>query len=148
MPTRWTTRQRRRPRRYLLCVLPQAALGQHVETLQCVKSAATIAADFNDDEMVFTFAERRYRVRGLPRNLSPETLKLNLLLVAVGEAYHVDTLDLYSAKGSGHNPLQAAKELGVREEVIKHDLGRILSKLEATLGKLMKNARINKNRVP
>lgn len=135
---------------------PQAAPGQHVETVECVKpapaieavpvtpsesaglaaspvavpAAAAIAADIKDDEVVFTFAERRYRVRGLPKNLSPETLKINLL-VAVGESYHVDTLDLYSAKGRRHYLLQAAKELGVRDDVIKHDLGRILLKLEA-----------------
>ncbi|WP_426194232.1 hypothetical protein [Massilia sp. DWR3-1-1] len=117
-------------------VAPQAAPGQHVETVECVKpapaidaapvapsesaglaaspvavpAAAAIAADIKDDEVVFTFAERRYRVRGLPKNLSPETLKINLL-VAVGEAYHVDTLDLYSAKCRGHYLLQAAREL-------------------------------------
>ncbi|CUI05593.1 DNA primase [Janthinobacterium sp. CG23_2] len=46
--------------------------------------------------MVFTFGDRRYRVRGLPKNLSPETLKINLL-VSCKDAYFVDTLDLYSA---------------------------------------------------
>jgi DNA primase len=92
-----------------------------------------------DDEVVFTFAERRYRVRGLPKNLSPESLKINLL-VAVGESYHVDTLDLYSAKGRGHYLLQAAKELGVRDDVIKHDLGRILLKLEALQDERIKAA--------
>jgi DNA primase len=93
-------------------------------------ASSTIATDVKDDEVVFTFGERRYRVRGLPKNLSPETLKVNLL-VAVGERFHVDTLDLYSAKGRGHYLQQAAKELGVRDDVIKHDLGRILLKLEA-----------------
>jgi len=37
----------------------------------------------------------------------------------------------YSAKGRAHYLQQAAKELGVRDDVIKHDLGRILLKLEA-----------------
>jgi DNA primase len=130
---------------------PQAAPGQHVETMECatgapaiaaapvpclaaspvaVPAAETIAAEIKDDEVVFTFAERRYRVRGLPKNLSPETLKINLL-VSCGDAFHVDTLDLYSAKGRAHYLQQAAKELGVRDDVIKHDLGRILLKLEA-----------------
>lgn len=122
---------------------PQAP-GQHVEEAKCSTAAtmpslaaspaaapaAETAAEIKDDEVVFTFAERRYRVRGLPKNLSPETLKINLL-VSSGEAFHVDTLDLYSAKGRAHYLQQAAKELGVRDDVVKHDLGRILLKLEA-----------------
>jgi DNA primase len=153
--------------------VPQAAPGQHVETVACataapviaaapvppsesaglaaspvaVPAAAAIAADIKDDEVVFTFAERRYRVRGLPKNLSPETLKINLL-VAAGEAYHVDTLDLYSAKGRGHYLLQAAKELGVRDDVIKHDLGRILLKLEALQDERIKAATTTAPAVP
>ncbi|WP_426194221.1 CHC2 zinc finger domain-containing protein [Massilia sp. DWR3-1-1] len=102
-------------------------------------AAATIAADVKEDEVVFTFAERRYRVRGLPKNLSPETLKVNLL-VATGDVFHVDSLDLYSAKGRGHYLQQAAKELNVREDLIKHDLGRILLKLEALQDERIKAA--------
>lgn len=108
-------------------------------------AAPTVATDgsadfvITGDEVVFTFGERRYRVRGLPKNLSPETLKINLL-VAVGASFHVDTLDLYSAKGRGHYLLQAAKELGVRDDVIKHDLGRILLKLEALQDERIKAA--------
>ena len=122
---------------------PQAP--EYVETVECVDAAPVSApslaaspavapatepaAEVKDDEVVFTFAERRYRVRGLPKNLSPETLKINLL-ASNGEAFHVDTLDLYSAKGRAHYLQQAAKELGVRDDVVKHDLGRILLKLE------------------
>jgi len=104
-----------------------------------VPAAATIAADVKEDEVVFIFAERRYRVRGLPKNLSPETLKVNLL-VATGDVFHVDSLDLYSAKGRGHYLQQAAKELNVREDLIKHDLGRILLKLEALQDERIKAA--------
>ena len=43
--------------------------------------------------------ERRYRVRGLAKNLSYELLKVNVLVSGKtprGEsAFHVDTLDLY-----------------------------------------------------
>lgn len=125
---------------------PQATAGLDVEAVECLDAAPVsapslaaspaiapateTAAEIKDDEVVFTFAERRYRVRGLPKNLSPETLKINLL-VSSGEAFHVDTLDLYSAKGRAHYLQQAAKELSVREDVVKHDLGRILLKLEA-----------------
>ncbi|WP_426107481.1 CHC2 zinc finger domain-containing protein, partial [Massilia sp. TSP1-1-2] len=148
---------------------PQAP-GQHPEAVECetpapapalaiapvpalaaspaaAPASSTIAADVKADEVVFTFAERRYRVRGLPKNLAPETLKINLL-VAVGERFHVDTLDLYSAKGRGHYLQQAAKELGVRDEVIKHDLGRILLKLEALQDERIKAATTTAPAVP
>jgi len=49
------------------------------------------------DELVVSYGERRYRVRGLAKNLSYETLKINLH-IAQGEAYYVDTFDLYSAR--------------------------------------------------
>jgi hypothetical protein len=60
----------------------------------------------------------------------------------------VDTLDLYSAKGRGHYLLQAARELGVRDEVIKHDLGRILLKLEALQDERIKAATTTAPAVP
>jgi DNA primase len=123
-------------------VLPLAASPAAAPAL-----AITTDADVKDDEVVFTFGERRYRVRGLPKNLSPETLKINLL-VAAGESFHVDTLDLYSAKGRAHYQLQAAKELSVRDDVIKHDLGRILLKLEALQDERIKAATTSAQAVP
>lgn len=87
-------------------------------------------AQVSDDEVVMSFGERRYRVRGLAKNLSYETLKVNVL-VNKAEAYHVDSFDLYAARARGHYIAQAAKELAVREDVVKLDLGRVLLKLEA-----------------
>lgn len=84
----------------------------------------------NGDEVVMHFGERRYRVRGLAKNLSYETLKLNVL-VSLSEAYYVDTFDLYAARSRTQYVLQAAKELAIREELIKLDLGKLLLKLEA-----------------
>lgn len=137
---------------------PQDAPGRHVETMECAPAAAiaaalplaaspvaapanaaTVDADIKGDEVVFTFGERRYRVRGLPKNLSPETLKVNLL-VSSGEPYYVDTLDLYNAKNRSQYLLHAARELGVRDDIIKHDLGRILLKLEAVQDERIKAA--------
>jgi len=91
--------------------------------------AADILAEVSDDEIVMSFGDRRYRVRGLAKNLSAEVLKVNAL-VSCGEAYHVDSFDLYAAKARAHYIGQAAKELACREDVIKLDLGRILLKLE------------------
>ncbi len=88
-----------------------------------------IAAEVKDAEVVMSFGERRYRIRGLAKNLSYELMKVNVL-VAQGEAFHVDTLDLYAAKQRASYIAQAAIELRVSEETIKTDLGRVLLKLE------------------
>jgi hypothetical protein len=78
--------------------------------------------------------ERRYRIRGLHKNLSYELMKVNVLLsgkTTRGEsAFHVDTLDLYSARQRSGFTKQAAEELGIKEEVLRRDLGRVLMKLE------------------
>ena len=92
-------------------------------------SATDIAAEVTDDEVIVSFGDRRYRVRGLAKNLSAEVLKVNVL-VSRGEAYHVDSFDLYAARARAHYIAQAAKELACREDVIKLDLGRVLLKLE------------------
>jgi hypothetical protein len=101
--------------------------------------AADIAAEVSDDEVVMTIGDRRYRVRGLAKNLSAEVLKVNVL-VSRGEAYHVDSLDLYAARARAHYLTQAAKELACREDLIKLDLGRILLKLEALQAERIKAA--------
>jgi DNA primase catalytic core len=88
--------------------------------------------------------ERRYRIRGLNKNLSYELLKVNVLLsgrTPRGEsAFHVDTLDLYSARQRSGFTKQAAEELGVKEEVIRRDLGRVLLKLEELQDEQIKQA--------
>ena len=48
-----------------------------------------------DEEIVIVLGDRRYRVRGLKKNLAFDVmLKVNVL-IARGESFHVDTLDLY-----------------------------------------------------
>ena len=59
--------------------------------------AADDPAQVSEDEVVMSFGERRYRVRGLSKNLSYETLKVNVL-VSKGEgtqmSYYVDSFEL------------------------------------------------------
>lgn len=88
-------------------------------------------------EVTLTLGEgrdaRRWRVRGLAKNLSVDVLKVNLMVShagAEGEVFHVDTLDLYSAKARGHYMAQAAQETGLALPVLKADLGRVLLALE------------------
>ncbi len=87
-------------------------------------------AAVGENEVVLAFGERRYRVRGLARNLAYDVLKVNVL-ASCGEAFHVDTLDLYNARARASYIVQAALELRVAEDVVKTDLGRVLLKLEA-----------------
>ena len=88
-----------------------------------------IHATVTDSEIVLTFTDRRYRVRGLQKNLSYAALKVNLL-VSLGEPFFVDTLDLYAARARASFITQAAIELRVSEDILKTDLGRVLLKLE------------------
>ena len=87
---------------------------------------------------------RAWRVRGLEKNLSPDTLKVNvriaigLLSSADGGAFHVDTLDLYNAKQRGHFAAQASAETGVDERALKTDLGRVLMALESVQDEAIK----------
>jgi hypothetical protein len=81
------------------------------------------------DEVVLSIGDRRYRVRGLEKNLAYDVLRINLL-AGRGEGFHVDTLDLYTARQRAAYVKQAAEELGLEEEVVKKDLGKVLSKLE------------------
>jgi len=88
-------------------------------------------AEVKDNEVVITLAGRRYRIRGLAKNMSYEQLRVNVLVSCPGaDAFHVDTFDLYSARQRTLFVKQAASELGVKPEEVKQDLGRVLLKLE------------------
>jgi DNA primase catalytic core len=90
--------------------------------------------EMRGDDIFLMQGDRRYRIRGLNKNMSYELLKVNVLVsgrTPRGEsAFHVDTLDLYSARQRGVFTKQAAEELGLKEEVVRRDLGRVLLKLE------------------
>lgn len=92
--------------------------------------APDIEAQVSDSEVVIPLGDRRYRIRGLSKNLGVELLKVNVL-VSRGEAFYVDTLDLYAAKQRSSYITHAAIELQVKEDILKTDLGRVLLKLEA-----------------
>ncbi len=88
------------------------------------------------EELVITLGDRRYRIRGLDKNQNYAQLKINLLVSrpafdGAGEAVHVDTLDCYQSRPRSVFIKQAAIELGLKEDVIKHDVGKILLKLES-----------------
>ncbi len=92
--------------------------------------AVDVPAEVKTEEVLITLGDRRYRVRGLARNLSYELLRVNLLASRGEAAFHVDTLDLYSARQRTVYIKQAAVEMAVKEDLVKRDLGRVLLKLE------------------
>jgi DNA primase catalytic core len=81
------------------------------------------------DEITITREDRRYRVRGLQKNLSAEVLKVNVL-VSRQEDFHVDTLDLQVDRQRAAFIKRAADELGLKEDIIRKDVGQVFLTLE------------------
>ncbi|MEM6932478.1 MAG: CHC2 zinc finger domain-containing protein [Pseudomonadota bacterium] len=87
-------------------------------------------------EVTVQLGDRLWRARGLARNPSPESMKINLM-VRRGEAFHVDGLDLLSAKARGAFVAEAAKELGLPADAVKRDIGQVLLALEGVQEELL-----------
>ena len=68
-------------------------------------------------------------MRGLGKNLAFDVLRVNLR-VRVGDAYHIDTLDLYQAKARTVFINAAAEAVQQKPETIAKDVGRLLLTLE------------------
>lgn len=81
-----------------------------------------------EEELFITLGDRVYRVRGLDKNPAGE-LKIQLLAKR-DDHFHMDKLDLTSSKQRQVFINQASAELGVKDEVIKKDLGKVLLALE------------------
>ena len=127
--------------------VPEAAQGPWVEVVQR-EAGREVHIRFGEGP-----AARAWRVRGLEKNLSPDTLKVNVRFAigllsgansggggAVGDggSFHVDTLDLYNAKQRGHYCAQASAETGIDERTLKADLGRVLMALETVQDEAIK----------
>ena len=92
--------------------------------------AKTIDAEVKENEISITIGNRSYRIRGLSKNgTSYDSMKVNVL-VRKGEAFFVDTLDIYAARSRNLFIKETSRELSLEEEIIKRDLGKILLKLE------------------
>ena len=106
------------------------------------------------EEIVIVLGDRRYRIRGLARNLAFDVLLKVNVLVSRGEgcapqgAFHVDTLDLYSVRARTAFITQAAAELAVKDEVVRHDLGQVLRQLESLQEQTIANTLQPKDATP
>ena len=82
-----------------------------------------------DHEVTITIDTRRYRIRGLDKNLSPHQLRVNILATR-DELVHLDTFDLCKAKSRTSFIKATAAELYIDEAIIKQDVGKLLLQLE------------------
>jgi DNA primase len=135
-------------------VLPLAAKPKPVTPMPPVEAVAVsspapaptidVPVDMRGEDIFLMQGDRRYRIRGLNKNMSYELLKVNVLVSGHtprnDAAFHVDTLDIYSARQRGVFTKQASEELGIKEEVIRRDLGRLLLKLEELQDEQIKQA--------
>lgn len=85
------------------------------------------------------FGDRRYRVRGLEKNMSLQQMKV-VLRAARGELVFLDQLDLVSARHRAAYVKQAAIDLGVKEEVIKHDIASVYRQLEGAQEEMIRRS--------
>ncbi|MGH9222431.1 MAG: CHC2 zinc finger domain-containing protein, partial [Acidimicrobiales bacterium] len=96
------------------------------------------------DQLTVAYGDRRWRVRGLSKVAGFDLLRLNVLVARddpkAGHLFHVDTLDLYSARARGLFVRQAADELGLKEETVRRDLGRVLLAAEAAAEEVVRAA--------
>ena len=81
------------------------------------------------EEIVLGLGEREYRVRGLTKNSGFESLRVSLR-AACNDRWHLDTLDLCSARARDGFIHAAAVETGLKPDLLKRDVGRVLLKLE------------------
>jgi len=113
-------------------VLPSlvAPLMAAAEPLVLAKPTAP-PKTITSDDVLLCFGDRQWRVRGLGKNVAPEAMKVNVRVSREGGGFHVDAIELYSARQRAQYIVVAAAELGVEERVIKKDLGELLLQLEA-----------------
>jgi len=120
-------------------IVPEPLPAPTLASPQPAAPSADVPAEQTDTDLVLVYGERRYRVRGWKKPLNPESLKVNLL-ASRAERFHVDSFDLYNAKARAAFVKQAGIELGEAEDVLKHDLGRVLLKLEEVQTEQLKAA--------
>jgi hypothetical protein len=114
-------------------VLPLAAEPEPVRAMPFA-APAEVPVELRGEDVLMRFGDREYRVRGLAKNTSSEVLRINLRVLGVNAygdvALHVDTLELNAARPRMTFIKQAAEELGIKEEIVRRDVGKLLFKLE------------------
>ena len=110
-------------------------------------AARNIATPPHPDEASWVFGDRRWRARGLSKALTPGALKVNLFVSRESGSFHVDTVELYSARQRAAYLKQASEELGVEERILKKDMGEVLLRLEERQEQQLKQEKAEKKAV-
>jgi DNA primase len=118
---------------------PPVADALSAPLMPALASSSTQMEVVSPDEVRIARGPRSYRVRGLARNLSAESLKITLR-VSAGDHLHVDTLDLYQARSRSAFIKAAAMELGANESVISGDISALVLALEPIQEQAMRGA--------
>jgi hypothetical protein len=114
------------PPSFSAAVSPAAVLPTAVVPDAVLPTAEPLPATaMPHDELVLQVGPRRWRVRHIPKVASPGSLRVNVM-VGSGERFHVDTVDLYSAKQRAGYTEAAATELRCDRDTIKAELGQVL----------------------
>ncbi|GAB2191565.1 hypothetical protein MAH1_31780 [Sessilibacter sp. MAH1] len=116
-----------------------AAIPETTNASPLPEPADNVSAEVSEHETIIELGDRRYRVRGISKNMSYDQLKVNVL-VSRDDNFYVDTLDIYSARHRAAYIKQASIELGLKDDAIKKDLGKVLLKLEELQEKQIKGA--------
>jgi len=106
-----------------------AAVAAKKEAAAVSPGDALAVTKHDAEETILALDGREYRVRGLAKNTAYDALKISLRLVC-GTAWHLDTLDLAQAKQRAAFVQVASEETGLKADVLKRDVGRVLLKLE------------------
>ena len=85
-------------------------------------------ASSDDGTISFTFDTRLYRIRGLTAS-GLDRLKVNVRITS-GQAFHLDTLDLYQARARALFAQSAARLCRVEERKVSAELMEIIERLE------------------
>lgn len=80
-------------------------------------------------ELLVSFKDRSYRVRGILSNTGLEHMKVNLR-ANYGSRFHLDVLDLYSAKQRLQFIRECESILELSKEVLLKDFSKLLSEVE------------------
>lgn len=115
----------------------EVEVAASVSSLAALQGVAETTAAPGVDPFDLTLGERRWKVRGLLKNLSYEKLQV-LVRVESADRVFVDAVDLVSSRQRKAYVHQAAVELGLDEEIVRKDLGKIHLALEPLQDELIK----------
>jgi DNA primase len=93
-------------------------------------TSGALHPEVRGEDIFFRLGDREYRVRGFSKNTSYEALKINLRVKLDEERHHQDNVDMNAARSRETFTRAASVETGLKEEILKRDLSRLLLKLE------------------